>query len=703
MKISFKHRKLNSTNWLELGLFNNSVRFTLNNRKMILTGAMTALSLLLLYWSDYPVWILPGFVVSFLFLIGLEVTPGEGTPRWWTALTNGPLNGIGFLKKMTVTWSNMLSWIWTAILIIFGSWFSVWCMQRVILEKDLYAKTGKTAFRQNVLCVLILYIVMLLIFARTRWAWIVSHTLIVIIAFADYFVYEFRQNEIVFADFDTLGTGLSVAKNYNFQLHARGAVVIMLSILAFTLILKFRFRFRHPILIRIALLALAMYLVPFTWGQIKGRITQTWEKKGTYRNGFIVNFILGIRDSHVDAPAGYSAEEIEALEDEYRDRAADQEEPEVKPTIITIMNESFADFRLVGDLKTNMEVTPFLDSLKENTTRGYAMTSVFGAKTPNSEWEYLSGHSMGFMPGGSVVYQQFMDETPTTLVSSLKNLGYTAVAMHPYFAAGWRRNTVYPKMGFDEMKFMDTGDFDETQIMREYITDQEMFDKLIERYEQKAAGEPLFIMGVTMQNHGGYKELYDNFRSDVYQIGSQYYADASQYLSLIHQTDMAMQNLIEYFSGVDEPVEIVFFGDHYPSLDSGFVRSLNKKGVSGLTLSELENLFSVPFFIWTNYDSDEEEIERTSLNFLGTLALKKAGLPLPAYNLFLSDLNEVIPAMNIRGYFSKMQNKFIHLSDAAGEERSWLRKYRYLQYNSIFDLDHRSTLFFPYIVTEEEQ
>ena len=74
MKISFKHRKLNSTNWLELGLFNNSVRFALNNRKMILTGAMTALSLLLLYWSDYPVWILPGFVVSFLFLIGLEVT-----------------------------------------------------------------------------------------------------------------------------------------------------------------------------------------------------------------------------------------------------------------------------------------------------------------------------------------------------------------------------------------------------------------------------------------------------------------------------------------------------------------------------------------------------------------------------------------------------------------------------------------------------
>ena len=703
MKISFKRNELDTANWVELGLFNNGLRYTLNNRKLLWTAVMTMLAFLLLYWSDYPIWILPGFVAAFLFVIGLEVKVPDTTPSWWTALIEGPLGKVGFLKKMTVTWSNMLSWIFSAIVILAGPWFSVWCMQRTILEKELYAKTGKTAFKLNVLCVLILYIGMLVIFARTRWAFIVSHTIVVILGFADYFVYEFRQNEIVFADLDTVGTGLSVAKNYDFQLHARGAVVIMLSILAFTLLLKFRFRFRHPILIRIALLAVVVALVPYSWDRMKGRITQTWEKKGTYRNGFIVNFILGIRDSRVEPPSGYTPEVIQALEDEYRDRAAAQEEPEVKPTIITIMNESFADFRLVGDLKTNMEVTPFLDSLVENTTRGYAMTSVFGAKTPNSEWEYLSGHTMGFMPGGSVVYQQFMDDEPTTLTSTLKNLGYTTIAMHPYYAAGWRRNTVYPKMGFDEMKFMDTGDFDETRIMRKYITDEEMFDKLIERYEQKEDGEPLFIMGVTMQNHGGYRDAYDNFRNEVYQIGSQYYADASQYLSLIHQTDMAMEELIGYFSQVEEPVEIVFFGDHYPSLDSGFVRSLNRKGVSGLTLSELENLFSVPFFIWTNYESEEEQIDRTSLNFLSTLALKKAGLPLPAYNLFLSDLNEVIPAINIRGYFSKIQNKFVHLSDATGDERTWLKKYRWLQYNSIFDPENRSTLFFPYITVKEEQ
>ena len=53
-------------------------------------------------------------------------------------------------------------------------------------------------------------------------------------------------------------------------------------------------------------------------------------------------------------------------------------------------------------LETNVEVMPFIDSLTENTTRGFAQASVYGAKTPNSEWEYLTGNTMAFLPEGSV-------------------------------------------------------------------------------------------------------------------------------------------------------------------------------------------------------------------------------------------------------------------------------------------------------------
>ena len=78
------------------------------------------------------------------------------------------------------------------------------------------------------------------------------------------------------------------------------------------------------------------------------------------------------------------------------------------------MNESFSDLSVLGDLQTNMPLTPFIDSLKENTTKGYALSSVFGAKTPNSEWEFMSGNSMAFLPMGSVVYQQYISDTPVS-------------------------------------------------------------------------------------------------------------------------------------------------------------------------------------------------------------------------------------------------------------------------------------------------
>ena len=49
-------------------------------------------------------------------------------------------------------------------------------------------------------------------------------------------------------------------------------------------------------------------------------------------------------------------------------------------------------------LKTNQEVMPFISSLKENAIYGKALASVYGAKTPNSEWEFMTGNSMAWLP-----------------------------------------------------------------------------------------------------------------------------------------------------------------------------------------------------------------------------------------------------------------------------------------------------------------
>ena len=275
--------------------------------------------------------------------------------------------------------------------------------------------------------------------------------------------------------------------------------------------------------------------------------------------------------------------------------------------------------------------------------------------------------------------------------------GYLAIAIGAltwWLGITYFVNKVYPKLGFDETHFMD--DFDETNILREYITDQELYDGIIDRYENRKNNEKLYIMGITMQNHGGYGTRYDNFDQEVYKLGDSY-TDGNQYLSLIHESDKAFKNLITYFQNVDDPVEIVFFGDHQPGLYSEFIKLINGKGTSGLSEDEIEKLYTVPFYIWTNYETEAKTVDITSLNYLSTMTLERANIDLPAYNQFLADMMEVVPAINSRGYYSKTAGGFLHIDEATGEEAEWIKNYNILQYNSMFDEKNKSSLFFPYI------
>ena len=67
-------------------------------------------------------------------------------------------------------------------------------------------------------------------------------------------------------------------------------------------------------------------------------------EKGSYRNGYILNFVLGIRDSFISEPSGYSKEIVESYEKLYRKKSDAYSKADVDhPTVIVVMSESFAD------------------------------------------------------------------------------------------------------------------------------------------------------------------------------------------------------------------------------------------------------------------------------------------------------------------------------------------------------------------------
>lgn len=620
---------------------------------------------LLCFWIGFPAWVLLGFGVLYFFI-----------------------------KSLKVELHERFAWLWTLLMIGGSSVFSAYQVQYLLLDQELRIKISDEKMFQNILCCMVVYLVVQVFTNQTGLTCLISHISLMFLAGVNYFVYLFRGNEFIFSDLKSISTGLSVAGNYEFVLDVRAGYVILLTVLYVALLRKLHVTFKKRIWMSGVCISFAILGCVYIGQKTEHYVTETWEQKGSYRNGYILNFMLSIRDTFVGEPDGYSKEAVAALEGQYSDTEDSGEKEKEKPTIIVVMSESYADLGVIGHYSANMEVAPFYDSLEENTLKGYALSSVFGAKTPNSEWEFMTGNSMAFLPGGSVVYQQYITDTPTSIVSNLKNIGYTCVAMHPYYETGWSRNTVYPSMGFDETYFID--DFDKTEVLREYITDQELYENIISRFESKKRNEDLFIMSISMQNHGGYTEKYDNFKEEVRMLGVDY-PDVNQYLSLVHESDKALEYLISYFTQVDEPVEIVFFGDHQPSLSSSFYPYLNGKGLSGLTLDELERLYTVPFFIWTNYESEAAEEKITSLNFLSTLTLERAGIALPAYNQFLADMMQVVPAVNARGYYSKTEGKFKHVEDAADEEAEWLKNYEILQYNNMFDERGKSKLFFPYL------
>ena len=645
------------------------MKIRLNFEKTNLIRLIVAMifAAVLYYKVTFPVYVLAGFGVSYFLIKSLSV---ELNNKWLRLAL-----GILMLGGSSVMTAHMV--------------------QYLLLDAELRARIMDNKMFLNVLCCLVVYLVVQVFTKNVGLTCVISHIALMTFAGINYFVYLFRGNEFIFSDLRSISTGLSVAGNYEFVLDDRAAYVVLLSALYVAFVRKIHVMFEKRIWMAAVCISVVICCCAYIGTETEGTVTETWEQKGSYRNGYLLNFALSVRDSFIAEPDGYSEEVISELEDQYSGDGESyvNQDVEKNPTIIVVMSESYADLSVVGDFLTNEQVTPYYDSLQDNIMKGHALSSVFGAKTPNSEWEFMTGNSMAFLPMGSVVYQQYISDTPTTIVSNLKDDGYTCIAMHPYYETGWSRNLVYPHIGFDEMHFIDY--FDQTKILREYITDQELYDKIIKRYENRKNNEKLFFMGITMQNHGGYTETYDNFPENYYKVGRSY-TDANQYLSLVHESDEAVKNLISYFSKVDDPVEIIFFGDHQPSLNSNFYPILNGKGLTGLTEDELEKLYTVPFFIWTNYDTPEETVDITSLDYLSTMALERAGIELSAYNKFLADMQEVVPAINSRGYYSKSKGCYLHIDEAEGEEKEWIEKYHMLQYNSMFDKKNRSSFFFPY-------
>ncbi len=515
---------------------------------------------------------------------------------------------------------------------------------------------------------------------------------VMILSTVNVYVYQFRGRLFEPADIFSAKTALNVARSYRLW-PIPGRIVAGWATWAGLLVAIF---FLHPaekhtmrIWKRTALAICCIAALIGVYSYSSGLPTAHWMWGNAEDNGFLLDYLTKVKDVKVAEPEGYNEAEIAQLAEEYASVSAGK--ADATPHIIVIMSESFSDLSVLGDLATNQEVTPFISNLRENAITGYVVSSVYGGNTANSEFEFLTGNSMAWMSPNVSPYQSYISKPSYSMVSYLKTTyNYQCIAMHPYLASGWDRPDTYAYFGFDECHFID--DFPQEQYVRLYISDRELYDSIITTYENRQE-QPLFLFSVSMQNHGDYCYKGDDFEPTISLDGFQEeFPEAEQYLSLLHETDQATEELIAYFAEAEEPVVILFFGDHQPALTEAFYRQLGFGGTG--SLEELQKQHLVPFFIWANYELEEQYVEYTSLNYLSSYVYQAAGLSLPLYNRFLTEMESVIPVISSNGIYSREAGAFLSLGDASESEQVWLRQYEQLQYNDLF-ASNLNEAFFP--------
>ncbi|MFR5504313.1 MAG: LTA synthase family protein [Lachnospiraceae bacterium] len=545
------------------------------------------------------------------------------------------------------------------------------------------------AKRLNIAFYYWLFLFVFFIAGRTSISMAICVSAIAIIGVGNYFVVMFRSNPIVPWDIYSFETAMSVADNYVFSVDWALAEHIAMFILMLIVGVRTNIRLNKKILrpiLTVAMCIPAYFYISYLWQDNLERNTGLNDtlfnaKYMHSKDGFFVSFILDIHFLQIEEPKNYSDEYALSLLNEQEVEKV--ETPEELPDIIAIMDETFSDPAVLGEFETNKDYMPFVHSILRgevaNTISGYADVSVLGGNTANSEFEFLTGNSMAFFPNGSVPYLQYIRDGISTIVPQLEEYGYTTYGTHPYRAKGWNREFIYDLMGFDYRYFQ--GSFPFEDKLRNYVSDEADFKSILE-WRNNTEG-PFFMFNVTMQNHSNYGGDFDNFDPQIVAKFKNTYSNKylNKYLSLMYETDQDVASLLSELSQSDRKTIVVFWGDHQPN--DYVVRPIYKEyglDFDNQTYEQQQQRQKTPFFIWANYDIQEQTNVEISLNYLNILLFETAWLQLDEYQTFRKNLWQgQIPMMNAVGYRND-DGDLVEYDDAPEEIQNLLNEYQNIQY-----------------------
>ena len=331
--------------------------------------------------------------------------------------------------------------------------------------------------------------------------------------------------------------------------------------------------------------------------------------------------------------------DVERVEESYdfllsQEPAKEVANREDYPNVIVIMNESWWNTDNIQTDRITFSKDPMgpYKDLADRCSTGYLTSVVFGGGTVTPEIEFLTGLNAKYYRADSA-YAQIQGRKIPSLVDYFNGLNYETVAIHPYYGWYYGRDAAYAAMEFDRVIFEE--DMRYKDIYTRYISDESLAKQIIMEAERESGGSK-FIWALSIANHIRVLDYTAEPAVDFdypitlkvkdAELAAEEYDTLINYVNGIYLANQAFLQLVDYFSGVDQPTVILMFGDHCPffSTDVLEIFGLDETDSDGETV---KSLYSTPVILWSNFSGEKLNFSGESMYYLPQMLIDYAGLP----------------------------------------------------------------------------
>ncbi len=368
---------------------------------------------------------------------------------------------------------------------------------------------------------------------------------------------------------------------------------------------------------------------------LEGCQVTTWDQVRQYRsNGFVLGFLYNMGSRTVEQPEDYTEARIAEIATKYaQEKAQDTARKawdETVDNVIIILAETFYDPALLTKYYPHYggDITPNLHRIFREYPSGYMYSPEYGGSTANVEFEVNTGLSNFW--ARSVPYVNLVSKLTNLLAAPAwaKEQGFNTQAIHSYSGSLYKRNVVYPKLGFDDFIDVEKMKHQEHEGASGYLNDRSIYQEILDILEDTPG--PHMIGAVTMQNHNPYESAqYQELDFPLRNPGDDAYVIESGFQSL-HYADQYLGEFLDEIDELDERTVVLWFGDHAAGSLERYANSEDKV--------DLDLVHLTPYFVYANFEieSPYTVTEVTELN-------RKQGINLTSYGIRGIDLPTTSP------------------------------------------------------------